>query len=176
MVTVVSEITTPEGGTSHVTIRDLPIPGNIVWYAADVALPAGRPLEWRFGYTHLHARKEADVGRIVTPETFTRFIREVVMQRLQHEPLRDYPDLVFGMNRPLPPRAFGLPDDEPRDFTDPAFDAPLSQGLAEEYYGVLSGYGTPWTLEDFRRFRDEASREAEREMDEENGEVTSSNG
>ena len=176
MVTVSSDIPTAHGGISHVTIRDLPIPGNIVWYAADVALPSDRRVEWRFGYTHLHARKEADEGRIVTPETFTRFIREIVQQRLQHEPLRDYPDLVFGMNRPLPPRAFGLPDAEPTDYTDPAFNTPLKQGLAEEYYGMLSGYGPPWTLQDFRRFRDEVSREAEREMDEENGEVTSSDG
>lgn len=176
MVTVLSEITTAHGGTSHVTIHDVPIPGNIVWYAADVALPSGQHIEWRFGYTHHHARTEADVGHVVTPETFTRFIREIVAQRLQHEPLRDYPDLVFGENRPLPPRAFGLPDGELRDYTDPAFDTPLHQGLAEEYYGMLSGYGTPWALEDFRRFRDEVSREAEWEMDEEDGEVTSRDG
>ncbi|MDQ6908089.1 MAG: hypothetical protein M3176_14800, partial [Chloroflexota bacterium] len=117
-----------------------------------------------------------DKGHTITPETFTRFIREIVTQRLQHEPLRDYPDLAFGENRPLPPHAFGLPDDEMRDYTDPAFDTLLSQGMAEEYYGMLSGYGTPWTLEDFRHFRDEVSREAEREMDEEDGEKTSSDG
>ncbi len=175
MVTVLSEITTAHGGTSRVTIHDLPIPGNIVWYAADVALPSGAHVEWRFGYTHLHAREEAEGGRMVTPETFTRFIREIVAQRLQHEPLRDYPNLVFGVHRPLPPRVFGLPDG-PRDFTDSAFDTPLTQDLAEQYYGMLYGYGTPWTLEDFRRFRDEVSREAEREMDEEDGEVTSHNG
>lgn len=176
MVTVLSEITTAHGGTSHVTIHDLPIPGNIVWYAAEVALPSGAHLEWRFGYTHLHAREQEDKGRIIRPETFTRFVREIVAQRLQHEPLRAYPDLVFGIHRPLPPRAFGLPDTEQRDYTDTSFTTPLTQDLAEEYYGMLSGYGPEWTLEDFRRFRDEVSHEAEREMDEENGEVTSSDG
>jgi hypothetical protein len=177
MVTVLlSDIPTAQGGTSHVTIHDLSIPGNIVWYAADVALPSGEHVEWRFGYTRRHARTAADIGHIITPETFARFIREIVAQRLQREPLRDYPDLVFGKHRPLPPRAFGLPDEELRDYTDPAFDTPLTQDLAEEYYGMLSGYGTPWTLEDFRRFRDEASREWEREWDEENGAVTPSNG
>jgi len=176
MVTVLSEITTAHGGTSHVTIHDLPIPGNIVWYAAEVALPSGAHKERRFGYTHHHARTKADVGHVITPETFTRFIREIVTQRLQHEPLRDYPDLVFGENRPLPPRAFGLPDDEVPDYTDPVFDTPLSQGMAEEYYGMLSGYGTPWTLEDFRNFRNEVSREGEQEMDEEDSEVTSGDG
>jgi hypothetical protein len=176
MVTVLSDIATAHGGTSHVTIHDLPIPGNIVWYAADIVLPSGARIAWRFGYTHLHARKEADAGRVVTPETFTRFIREIVAQRLQHEPLRDYPDLVFGVNRPLPPRAFGLPETEPRDFTDPAFDTPLEQNLAEQWYGAWAGYGPELTIEDFRRIRDEASREWEREWDEENGEVTSTDG
>lgn len=176
MVTVLSDIPTAHGGTSHVMIHDLPIPGNIVWYAADVALPSGEHIEWRFGYTHLHARKEADDGRIVTPATFMRFIREIVRQRLQHEPLPSYPDLVFGMNRPLPPRAFGLPDIEPYDYTDPAFSEPLEQTKAEKWYGAWAGYGPELTLEDFRRIRDEASREWEREWDEENGEVTSTDG
>lgn len=126
--------------------------------------------------THLHVRKEADEGRVVTPETFTRFVREIVRQRLQHEPLRDYPDLVFGVNRPLPLRAFGLPDDEPRDFTDLAFDTPLPENLAEKWFGSAAGYGPEIPLEEFRHFRDEASREWEREWDEENGEVTSVDG
>jgi hypothetical protein len=176
LVTALSDIPTAHGGTSHVAIHDLPLPGNIVWYAADVALPSGQHIEWRFGYTHLHARKEADGGRVVTPETFTRFVREIVRQRLQHEPIRDYPDLVFGVNRPLPPRAFGLPDDEPRDFTDPAFDRPLPENLAEKWFGSAAGYGPEIPLEEFRRFRDEASREWEREGDEENGEVTAVDG
>ncbi|MDQ2785934.1 MAG: hypothetical protein M3Y58_13135 [Chloroflexota bacterium] len=172
MVTVLSEITTAHGGTSHVTIHDLPIPGNIVWYAADVALPSGQHVEWRFGYTHHHARTEADAGHVVTPETFTRFVREIVAQRLQRGPLRDYPALVFGENRPLPLHAFGLPDGKMHDYTDPAFDTPLTQGLAEKWYGSAAGYGPEITLEEFRRFRDEASREWEREWDEENDEVT----
>jgi hypothetical protein len=176
MVTVLSDIPTAHGGTSHVTIHDLPIPGNIVWYAADVALPSGEHVEWRFGYTHHHARTAADVGHIITPETFTRFIREIVAQRLQREPLRDYPDLTFGENRPLPPRAFGLPEDEQRDYTDPVWDTPLTQDLAEKWFGSAAGYGSEITLEEFRQFRDEASREWEREWDEENGEVTDADG
>jgi hypothetical protein len=173
MVTVLSDIPTAQGGTSHVTIHDLPIPGNIVWYAADVALPSGEHVEWRFGYTRHHACTAADVGHIITPETFTRFIREIVAQRLQREPLRDYPNLTFGENRPLPPRAFGMPDDELRDYTDVSFDTPPKQDLAEEWYGIAAGYGPEITLEEFRQFRDEASHEGEREWDEENGEVTS---
>ncbi len=176
MVTVLSDIPTAHGGTSHVTIHDLPIPGTIVWYAADVALPSGEHVEWRFGYTHHHARTEAEAGHIITPETFTRFIREIVAQRLQHEPLRHYPDLAFGENRPLPPRAFGLPDDELRDYTDVSFDVPLKQDLAEKWFGSAAGYGPEITPEEFRQFRDEASREWEREWDEENGEVTSGDG
>src|SRR5438270_2712736 len=116
MVTVLSDIPTAHGGTSHVTIRDLLLPSNVVWYVADVALPSGEHREWRFGYTRLHMREEADAGRVITPETFTRFIREIVAQRLQRASLRDYPPLVFGVNRPLPPPAFGLSDTEPRDF------------------------------------------------------------
>jgi hypothetical protein len=60
MVTVLSDIPTAHGGTFHVTIHDLPIPGNIIWYAADVELPSGQHVEWRFGYTRLHAREEAE--------------------------------------------------------------------------------------------------------------------
>jgi len=176
MVTVLSDIPTAHGGTSHVAIHDLPIPGNIVWYAAEIALPSGGHVEWRFGYTRLHARKEADEGRVVTPETFTRFIREIVVQRLQRETLRTYPDLVFGVHRPLPPQSFGLPDTDQHNFTDSAFDVPLTQDLAEEWYGMVAGYGPEITLEEFRQFRDEASREWEREWDEENGEVTSTDG
>ena len=122
-------------------------------------------------FPRLHAREEADIDHVVTPKTFTRFIREIVAQRLQREPLPDYPALVFGVNRPLPPRAFGLPDTERRDFTDPAFDAPLREDLAEKWFGSAAGYGPEITLEEFRRFRDEVSREWEREWDEENGEV-----
>lgn len=172
MVTVVSEIAA-HGGTYHITNHDLPLPGNIVWYAADVELPSGERREWRFGYTHLHAREEADASRVVTPETFTPFIREIIEQRLRREPLRDYPDLVFGVNRPLPLHAFGLPDTETYDFTDPALDMPLEQNMAEKWFSAWAGFGPEITLEEFRRFRDEASREWEREWDEENDEVTS---
>lgn len=58
MVTTLSEILTASGGAYRIVIHDLPLPGKVVRYAAEIDPRNGRHLQWRFGLRVLSLAKK----------------------------------------------------------------------------------------------------------------------